>query len=457
MATFLRQQHWRRAARDLGLLAALLAGPQAPLQAQTAPLWAGAPVVSSAPVGPVAPTANGAGVAPVDATTTATQEEAEDGLRFRCPSAVLPALSLAVRHYLATLDIEAKHYTVTIDHDAGTLRFTLNTPASDTNTLTLAARAEFGIVPERYALPAKRGVTRTIRTVSAKEIVLALMQHGRRTDFAGDACRVDALREHVGIRQNIVAWAEDLKWGWPDRRPARWNRAYWRDGNLRKHRQLAAAVNDAFQNPRQYEIGCYTATKLVIIQGILDYYTRIEKNPATARLIEARLLADKDPLAHLEPGNMWDFDSRFNPTHDSGKLLRVNYNIASDNFVPGDWSYFLNTDPVSRDKNGYEGSNPIYLGQNRFVDYYNEHHHSFTFEEKLDDIYQWRHAVFNRQRDRDNIQPLSSHDYERLSQSPERGGLLTTLRTTPCYFGFEALQHCATPASTPIAPVAARR
>ena len=113
--------------------------------------------------------------------------------------------------------------------------------------------------------------------------------------------------------------------------------------------------------------------------------------------------------------------------------------MSAKNFVPGDWIYFINSDPATNTDVGYEGSNAIYLGFGKFDDFYNDHHHGYTFKEKINEVYQWRHGVFNHIRDANKIRPLSHADFERLSQTPEHGGLLLDLRLTPYLFGYETL------------------
>lgn len=365
------------------------------------------------------------------------------GIEFHCPAPRLPQVRRDMARFLGELEIPADLYAVFQDDSGQRLRYTLTTPLADSATLDFHGRPEFAIGPHVSRLPTAGGGYRQVATVSPKEIVLALMQHGRLTVFSGRACDVQALRDHVGIRQNTVAWAEVLHWGWPEGTPSQWNPKYWRAGAPRRGRPLWQAVNDAFFHQGKYEIGCYAAARLVMVQGILDYYRRIKQDDARVHLIEARLLQDRRPLADLEPGAMWSFETDLDPKEMErpGKILRTTDGIAPKNFVPGDWSYVLNTDPVTYEKTGYEGSNPIYLGRNRFVDYYNDNGHYYTFEEKLDDVYQWRHRVFNRGRasDRARIQPLSGEDYERLSRPPAAGGMLQPLRTTPYYFGFEEL------------------
>lgn len=387
------------------------------------------------------PPANAAAPHPAPAETGAPPPANESGIVFDCPAERRPQIEREMDDFLAGLQISPALYRVDRQANSGRLRFTLNTPPDDTNTLDFKDRPELGIAAQIARMPSGAGKEREVATVSPKEIVLALMQHGRQTEFSGDACTIEAFRDHVGIRQNIVAWAEVLEWGWPDGQPSKWNRKYWRGATPKNRRLLRQAVNDAFVNQKEYEIGCYAAARLVVVQGILDYYHRIRKDAAKTRIIEARLLKGKNPLVDIEPARMWSFETDFNPREleRPGKIMRITDGIAEKNFVPGDWTHFLNTDPVSYEKPGYEGSNPIYLGRNRFVDYYNDHNHFYTFEEKLDEVYQWRNQVFNRRRDKDRIIPLGEADYARLGQAPEKGGLLMSLRTTPYYFGFEGL------------------
>ncbi len=201
------------------------------------------------------------------------------------------------------------------------------------------------------------------------------------------------------------------------------------------------AVNDAFVNQDRYAIGCYTATKLVVIQGVLDYYHRIKKDPRTLALVQDQLMQDQDPLSHIEPGAMWHFEADSSTTDRArpGKLLALEPGIASKNFIPGDWAYFLNTDPVTYEKTGYEGFNAIYLGRGKFDDYYNDHHHFYTYKEKMNEVYQWRNKVFSSRRDVAKVSPLSAADFERLSGTPDQGGIQMGYRAVPLLYGFQTL------------------
>jgi hypothetical protein len=300
---------------------------------------------------------------------------------------------------------------------------------------------------ELIQLPSAGTKPKTVVTVSKKEILLALLQSGRTTLFTGPACTPQAIQDQIGVRQNMVAWSESIELQWPNGGSARWNKKYWNHGDLKPNRSLHLAVSDVFLHPQRYAIGCYTATKLIVLQGVLDYYRRIKKDMATTKLIEDRLMADGDPLAYIEPGAAWYFEKESTPQDlkRPGKMVALASGIARDNFVPGDWSYFLNTDPITYEKTGYEGSNAIYLGRGKFDDYYNDNNHSYTYKEKLLEVYQWRHKVFSRERDVAKIHPLSAAEIEELTQTPEHGGIELDYRLSPYVFGFAELPQVGLP------------
>lgn len=361
---------------------------------------------------------------------------ADDGIRFRCDPLALAALEPALASYFSSLGITSDLLVRQVDPGNGTLLYTLATPPDDVDTLTLALRSSFAIADEMVDLPTRAGGVRPVATVSKKEIVLALLQHGRLTQFNDSACRIEALQEHVGIRQNIVAWLEDIEWQWPDGGPAKWHARYWQRGTPQPGVAVYDALQDAFLQQELYAIGCYTAAKLAMAYGVLDYYQRVRPDAAKAQLVEQRLLQDQDPLVDIEPGSMWDFEADFDPREAGrpGKLLTIQYGVAARNFVPGDWAYFLNTDGASYQFTGYEGSNAIYLGRNRFVDYYNDNERFYTYAQKLDEVYQWRHGVFSRTRDAALIVPLSPEKLLQMSGPPWAGGLLLDLRVFPYFF-----------------------
>lgn len=358
---------------------------------------------------------------------------ADEGIRFSCSTAHLDRVEKGMEKYLGALGIAAELVVKNRNQENGTLLLTLSTPKGDVDTLRLKDRPEFGIRDSIVRLPARNGKLQKVATVSQKEILLALLQHGRLTEFSGRNCSVDALKDAVGVRQNIVAWSENLNWVWPDGEAAEWNTKYWRLGTPLPGRPLHSAFDNAFQEQRKYSIGCYTAAKIVMSQGVLDYYRRVKHDSSRQKLVEARLLSDHDPLVDVEPGEMWSFEKDFDPSklNKRGKILQIQHGVVPQNFVPGDWAYLLNDDPVSSQKTGYEGSNAIYLGRNKFADFYNDHHHAYSYEEKLDEVYQWRHGVFSRSRDYAKIRPLSDESLKRLGLPPTAGGFILDFRVFP--------------------------
>jgi hypothetical protein len=198
-------------------------------------------------------------------------------------------------------------------------------------------------------------------------------------------------------------------------------------------------MRDFFIQPDKCSIGCYTATKIVIIQGILDYFRRVKKDDAMADAIINRLKSDDDVLVGIEPGAMWSFQKPINPEEQKrlGKLLKIQAQVAPMNFIPGDWVYFVNTDKDSSEKDGYEGSNSIYMGRASFDDFYNDNEHHYLYNEKIQNIYNWRNGVFSRSRHFQRMQTLSAEQVHQFGLSPEEGGFLVKNRAIPYFFGFE--------------------
>lgn len=356
-----------------------------------------------------------------------------DGLAFDCPQQNVELLRQDIERYLQSEDIVPQAYQASIDATRGVLQLQLVDTRSTSNTLNLIQRPEFALREALVTLPTAQGGHRVVLTTSKKEILLALMQKGRETRFEGKACNVQALADEVGVRQNTAAWAESVTWTWPNGGPARWNPRYWRRGKLLDPRAMRRAIMDAFLQPQHYAIGCYTATKLVIVQGQLDYFARVRPDPEKLRAVEQRLMRDGAPLSFIEPGRMWFFedDVTAQDLQRQGKIIRLIDGVAITNFVPGDWAYFLNTDPDSYAMTGYEGSNAIYLGRGKFDDYYNDNNHAYTYAEKMQEVYQWRNGVFSRSHDLAKTQLLTAGEIRALGNAPQDGGLQLPYRAVP--------------------------
>lgn len=370
---------------------------------------------------------------PPETDVSESRAPTPDGLVFDCPQENMERLRQDIEGYLQSEDIAPQAYRTTVDGARGWLQLQLQDARSTSNTLHLIQRPEFELREALVTLPAARGRQRVVLTTSKKEILLALMQQGRQTRFGGKACNLQALVDEVGVRQNTVAWAASVSWIWPNGGPAHWNTRYWKRGDLVNRRKLREAVMDAFLQPQRYAIGCYTATKLVIVQGQLDYFARVRPDPKKLKALENRLMRDGDPLTAIEPGRMWYFeaDATAQDLQQEGKITRLIDDVDITNFVPGDWVYFLNTDPVSYAKTGYEGSNAIYLGRGKFDDYYNDNNHAYTYAEKLQEVYQWRNGVFSRSHDLAKTHLLTTGEIRALGKTPQDGGLQLPYRAVP--------------------------
>lgn len=293
----------------------------------------------------------------------------------------------------------------------------------DTSTLDLAI--QWALRPEIF----DRGPGfQPVLVASRAEIALTLMAEGRQRQYP---CTLEVFRQEVELRQSVVGWASMLEWEWPDGEAAHWNTKLWDQGTPVGGKAGALqALRDAFQEQDLYGLGCYTATKMVYAQAYLDYYAR--KKPLEFSQALDTLAGDGEPLVDVEPGRSWCFQEDFDPkSMDTvGKILRLS-EVAPESFVPGDWAYILNSDVQSARKIGYEGSNIVYLGGGRFNDYYNDNDHSYSYREKLDEVWQWRNGVFSRSNDASKIQPLSPEDIQRLGRTPEDGGLVMKWRAFP--------------------------
>jgi hypothetical protein len=361
-------------------------------------------------------------------TTDPAFLDQKDGVVFTCSKEEIVKLKSDMTTYFNELGIDPKLVVVKSSGDGTKLGFNLNTPADDTNTLNLGSRKDFHITDDVVELPIKGGKFRKVKTVSKKEIAFALFQHGRMSEFKGNGCNAQAFKDHVGIRQNTAAWTEQLNWGFPDGKASAWNPKYWDESPMPKRGSLHEAINDLFINQDKYSMGCYSASKSVMSQGLLDYYARVRPDPEKLAQVEKAMLSDKAPLSDIEPGIAWDFVKSMTAEDlkQPGKILTVTKEVAHRNFIPGDWVYIKNTDDKSSDMSGYEGSNAIYLGRNNFDDYYGEmKHRHYSFDEKINEVYQWRNGVFtSSDSSTKKRKELTPAEFNKILNNPEGGGIL---------------------------------
>jgi hypothetical protein len=370
----------------------------------------------------------------LDATNHLAENQ-KDGVQFNCSKDEIANLKADMPKYIANLGIDPKLIIVKESLDGTKLGFVLNTAEKDTNTINFSSRKEFGIKDDVVELPTKSGKSRKVHTVSKKEITLSLFQHGRLSEFKDEGCNIQAFKDHIGIRQNTAAWTEQLSWGFPNGKGSAWNKKYWDDSPMPKRGPLHKAINDLFMNPDRYSMGCYSASKSVMSQGLLDYYARVRPDSEKLAKIEKAMLADKAPLSDVEPGTAWDFIKSMTEEDLKvpGKILTVKKGVAKDNFIAGDWAYIKNTDDKSSEKAGYEGSNAVYLGRGNFDDYYGEMKYShYTFDEKINEVYQWRNGVFTAsESSQKKKKPLTPEQFQQILEGPDDGGILSKNRIGP--------------------------
>lgn len=387
----------------------------------------------------------------VNSAAAVSPSSFKDGVLFNCGRSTNQVLHKQMIEFLDGLQIERQHYSLYFSSNGDQMGFVLSTPADDHNTLRLSQRPEYNIKPDWIRLPID---TKDKPVVSKKEIVLSLFQHGRLTEFKREACDIQSFKDHIGIRQNIVAWVEKKRFIFPGRNSSAFNPVYWKDyarwnTDPIKYGPIAVqAIHDIFTT-RGYRMGCLTAAKVSMLHGITDYYTRIRPDEFRLKKAIESLFAYGEPLQDPDPGFIWkDFrdTTQAELSRTEGKFLEATIEVSKFNFVPGDWVYFKNTHLASSRTRGDEGSNAIYLGGNNFNNFYNlpfspdlagkTYPSTYTTEQKVSIIASWGGKVPPGKIVDPNL-------FNRLMESPSRdkdgyiiydGGFLLRHRLTPRVF-----------------------
>lgn len=288
------------------------------------------------------------------------------------------------------------------------------------NISTIEINKKWNLGLEKVSLPTLDGF-REQEVITKKEIILALMHSGKLNKFSNEFCNVTTFKDAVGIRQNTVAWGMDLDFSWLNGEEFEWRDEFWKGENsqeLKDENLLVESIYDVFYRQRKYSIGCLAAARLLMLQGVLDYYKRVSPNEEMLSYIINKVKSGGFKLYEIDPDK----------NKDKGKLLVIEEKISSKNMIPGDWMYFKNPDKKSRDKFGYEGSNVIYLGNNKFVDFYNSNNHSYSIEEKFHSVYQWRNGVFDKEEDGHLAKPIPLKDSKKFYLTTNKGGLTQDYR-----------------------------
>jgi hypothetical protein len=351
------------------------------------------------------------------------------GIVFRGRPVDVAQAKAQLRQWLAVLKCPTQLVVIGESPTLDEVSFTLNTSADDSDTLTLATRLNWPMPFETIAFHDRNDVFQTRDLVSEAEVLAAMMQHGRAFLFAGSHCSVERLKEHVAIRRNIAYWGSRADWIFPDPFIPRYNADFWGaldDGEwtLKSGVSPHVAIADAFLGRPAYEVGCKSACQLVMAHGIFDYFAAVRPNLTLLAGIVQRV----DPAHPLT-----EIAAKGGPQgiiRRPGRLVDRQFNIPWNHWVPGDWGWIKNTDGSSSNEICAEGSNVIYGGGGKFVNYYADGPLR-TLDQSLKRVYGWRLGVEDGQID------LPDDVLQRLRGDPRTGGLLRDVRDVPMLFGTE--------------------
>jgi hypothetical protein len=111
----------------------------------------------------------------------------------------------------------------------------------------------------------------------------------------------------------------------------------------------------------------------------------------------------------------------------AGLFVDRQFNVPSEHWVPGDWGWIKNLDPVSAEELGSEGCNIIYAGGGMFANYYPERPPK-TLDQSIKRVYGWQFGI-----EEGDLQ-LRGDLAGQLRQDPRAGGMLRDVRDVPKFF-----------------------
>ncbi|MFM8315461.1 MAG: hypothetical protein ACKOA8_14340, partial [Deltaproteobacteria bacterium] len=305
--------------------------------------------------------------------------------------------------------------------DGTRLRFKLNTPLEDTDTFSLNRRPEFQIKDDEDHFTDRAGAPAKYLVASEKEIVAAMLQNGRLSEFDKTHCSFDKFKEHIQIRKNIIRWGVRAMWKFPENGPVMINPQMWADGwELKKGVKSTDAIADAFTGKFNYEIGCTKACQLIMAQGILDYFKNVKKDPKTSEHLDH--ITSQSPLDTMEMSVQGESKKEMLK---EGTLVDRHFNVPYNNWIPGDWGWIKNPDAESAAEYGYEGCNIVYIGRGLFVVYYDKDPDR-TLDEALIRVYRWREDKKEK--------AITPELVSELRKDPRAGGLMRDVRDFPKNF-----------------------
>ncbi|HVA51611.1 MAG TPA: hypothetical protein VNH11_35045 [Pirellulales bacterium] len=389
---------------------------------------------SVTPVSPVGKTVGQASpwrlaAAPLPATATGRPRTRDDnGVVFAGQSDQIAKVKSQMAALLAQMAWTANQVLVRESPGGERIAYVLNSPPGDTNTFVLSRQPQLGIGPEMITYTSRLGQKKTLALVSQKEILATMLQAGRAFLFSGPNCLVEALKEQIALRQNVVYWGLRADWVFPEDKLYRYNTGdYWQvmqgdDWTLKPGIKAAPAIGDAFVGKFFYQIGCTSACRFIFTHGIFDFYQAVRPNPAVlARL--SQLLDPERPFVGIAPTV-----DRNRVVVKEGRLMERHTDVPWNHWVPGDWGWIKNPDDKSAEELGSEGCNIIYAGGGFFVNYYPERPPK-TLDQAIKRVYGWRFGLEESELD------LSADLMQQLRQDPRSGGMLRDVRDYPKRFG----------------------
>lgn len=379
----------------------------------------------------VLPVAAKAATPAVSAVFKAARGRDDNGIVFAGQSDQIAKVKAQMTALLAQMGWTANQ-VLTRESPAGErIAYVLNSAPGDTNTFVLSQQPQLGIGPEMISYTSRLGQKKTLALVSQKEILAAMLQAGRAFLFSGPRCQVDALKEQLALRQNVVYWGLRADWVFPEDKIYRYNTGdYWQvmtgdDWMLKPGIRAAQAVADAFVGKFSYQIGCTSACRFIFTHGIVDFYRSVRPNPAAVARLE-QVLDPSRPFVDIAP----TVDHN-RVVVKEGRLMERHTDVPWNHWVPGDWGWIKNPDDKSAEELGSEGCNIIYAGGGFFVNYYPERPPK-TLEQAIKRVYGWRFGLEESELD------LPADLMHHLFQDPRSGGMLRDVRDYPRQFGISA-------------------
>jgi len=368
-----------------------------------------------------------AGLGPAGARNSAPRPPAPSGVVFSGRYEEIAKVKIQMQQLLVQMNWTEGQVQILEGPQGKQVAYVLNSSPGDVSTLELARRPQLGLAPEAIAFRDRHDHERTLSLVSQKEILAAMLQHGRATAFSGENCSVARLQEQLALRQNIVYWGSRADWVFPEDKIYRYNIAeHWEemigdDWTIKPQTRPSQAIADAFVGRFSYQIGCTSACRFIVAHGIFDYFARVQPNPAVLARMEASL-DSRRPFLEMAPTV-----DRQGVVRKEGLFVDRQFDVPSEHWIPGDWGWIKNLDAKSAEELGSEGCNIIYAGGGMFVNYYPERPPK-TLDQSIKRVYGWQFGI------EEGDLALRADLAKQLRQDPRAGGMLRDVRDVPKFF-----------------------